>query len=60
MAPGLLLDGALIGLEPGSQLVDGYAVDIALDQLLDLVWSKAPADPFRGAEDGLRLGWDPV
>jgi hypothetical protein len=56
----LLLDGALIGLEPGSQLVDGYAVDIALDQLLDLVWSKAPADPFRGAEDGLRLGWDPV
>jgi len=36
MAPGVFLDGALIDLKPGRQLVDGHTVDIALDQLLDL------------------------
>jgi len=36
MTPGVFLDGALIDLKPGRQLVDGYTVDIALDQLLDL------------------------
>jgi hypothetical protein len=36
MAPGVFLDGALIDLKPGRQLVDGYTVGIAVDQLLDL------------------------
>jgi hypothetical protein len=40
------LDGALIDVEPCSQLVDGYAVDIALDQLLHLGWPQSPADPL--------------
>ena len=43
-------------MEPGSQLIDEYAVDIALDQFLHLGWPKAPADPFRGSNSGLRLG----
>jgi hypothetical protein len=36
MAPGVFLDGALIDLKPGRQLVNGYTADIAVDQLLDL------------------------
>jgi hypothetical protein len=28
MAPGVFLDGALIDLTPGRQLVDGYTVDL--------------------------------
>jgi hypothetical protein len=35
MSSGVLLDGALINLEPARQLIDGDAVDIALDQLFD-------------------------
>jgi hypothetical protein len=35
-APGMFLDGALIDLKPRRQLVNGYTVDLAPDQLLDL------------------------
>lgn len=50
------LDRALIDLELGSQIIDGYAVDIALNQFIHLGGSKAPADPFRVSKGGLRVG----
>lgn len=56
MSSDMLLNGALINLEPGSQLIDEYAVGIALNQFLHLDWSKAPADPFRGPKGGLIPG----
>ena len=59
MPSGVLLDRALIDPEPASQLIDGNAVDIALDQLLHLYRVKASTDPFRGSKGGLRLGCGP-
>ena len=56
MSPGVLLDDALINLEPARQLIDADAVDIALDQLFDFARRKAPEGPSRGPEGGLRLG----
>jgi hypothetical protein len=55
----VLLNGALINLKPGSQLINGYAVDIALDQFLHLGLPKAPEEAFRDPEDILRLGCGP-
>jgi hypothetical protein len=40
----MLLDGALIDLKPHGKFVDGNAVQVTLDQLLQLGWFEAPAD----------------
>ena len=55
----MLVDGALVDLKSASQLVDGNAVGVTLDQLLDLGWFEAPADPFLGSSfRRFKPGWD--
>jgi hypothetical protein len=55
----MLLDGALINMEVSRQLVNGYTVCIALDQLFHLGRFESPADPPWGSSFG-RFGprWD--
>jgi hypothetical protein len=52
VSAGVLMDGALIDLQPPSQFVDGNAVGVTLDQLLHLGWFEAPADPSMGSSSG--------
>jgi hypothetical protein len=48
----MILDGALINLKPAGQFVDGNAVGVAVDQLLNLGWFEAPADASLGSRFG--------
>ena len=52
MTTGMLLDGALINAELVSQIIDGNAFDITLDQFLHPGGFEAPAYPSRGSSYG--------